>query len=115
VQALEHGGRRRNRRRVRRVSPRVGVAFGVIVTSQGFTKAAECRAENQGAPAISVDVVAFDRLAEWRPKKPTIAWTVGTNTATFTATRDGKTVTATVDLDTARQLYREMYGREIDA
>jgi len=92
----------------------VHVGNGLLVTSKGFTPAAQRRAENQGTPVVTVDVVKFDRLAVWRPWQPTIAWTIGTDTATFTKTRDGETITETVPLGVARDLYREMYGRELD-
>lgn len=60
----------------------VGAPFGLLITTIGFSKAAKRRAES--FRGLSLDVVALDDLAVWLPRRPTIAWTEGTNTATLT-------------------------------
>jgi hypothetical protein len=60
----------------------VNAPFGLLVTTRGYSPAAKRRASY--CRGLSLDVVALDDLAVWLPRRPTVAWTAGTNTATVT-------------------------------
>lgn len=86
----------------------VGAPLGLLVTTSDFTPAAKARAQGQGAPDIDLDVVPFDELAEWRPRKPTVGLTTGSKMATFSyLDNDGHLRTEPVDYSLARRLIEE--------
>jgi len=81
----------------------VGVSVGLLVSSDGFSPAAQRRAE--AVRGLELDVVQLDDLAKWRPRKPAIATTSGTSQATLTYldTR-GEVHTESVNPHLAQQL-----------
>jgi hypothetical protein len=81
----------------------VGAPFGLLITTVGFTEAAKRRAGS--FRGLSLDVVALVDLAVWLPRRPTIAWTEGTNTATLTWwDRHGVVRTDLVPFELAKRL-----------
>jgi hypothetical protein len=60
----------------------VGTPLGLLVTTKGYSDAAE--RQTVGVRGCLLDVVPFDELAAWIPLHPTVAWTTGTDVATFT-------------------------------
>jgi len=80
----------------------VNVEMGLLVTTEGFSAAASERAKH--VRGMTIDVVALDELAKWRPRKPAIAYTAGTNTATLSYWDDGHLITEVVSPQLAQEL-----------
>jgi hypothetical protein len=80
----------------------VNVEMGLLVTTEGFTDAAKERARH--VRGMIIDVVELDELAKWRPRRPAVAHTSGTDTATLSYFDDDKLLTEVVSLDLARRL-----------
>ena len=87
----------------------VNVDLGLLVTTAGFSQAARSRAEH--VRGMRLDVVELDDLALWLPRRPTVAHTSGTNTATLTYTDLDGTYTEVVSVEFAQRLLGEMYER----
>jgi restriction endonuclease Mrr len=85
----------------------VNVELGLLVTTAGFSEAARRRAEH--VRGLRLDVVELDELAKWLPRRPTVAHTSGTNTATLTYTDGDGTYTEVVSVAFAQRLLGEMY------
>lgn len=83
----------------------VGAPLGLLVTTLGYSDAAKRRAE--GFRTVQLDVVPFDELAAWRPRRPTVAITAGTNTATLSYWEAGQLHTELVDPDLARRVLED--------
>ncbi len=89
----------------------VNADLGLLVTSAGYSSAAKKRAA--AVRGIILDVVPLDELAFWLPRRPAVAWTAGTSTATLTYfDTQGGIHTELVTPELA-QLVREEYGRDL--
>jgi hypothetical protein len=84
----------------------VNVELGLLITTSGYSAAARRRAHH--VRGLRLDVVKLDDLAKWRPRRPTIAHTSGTDTATLTYTDNGETLTEVVPREFANRLLEEM-------
>jgi hypothetical protein len=89
----------------------VDAALGILVTTKGHSRGATSRAFH--CRGLSLEVVKFDDLAAWLPKKPTVAWTTNSDSATVTWWNDDRTIMRTdrITLELAQRLVAGIHGR----
>jgi hypothetical protein len=89
----------------------VGAPFGLIVTTEGYSQAAKRRAFH--CRGLTLEVVPLDDLSRWAPRRPTVAWTTGTDTATVIWRDDhGAMRTDLVTREVAERLVEGMSAEE---
>ena len=89
----------------------VNADFGLLVTRNGFSKAARTR--SAAVRGIVLDIVPLDdELAVWLPRRPVVAITTGAETGTLTYfDSEGRMYTETVSLELAKRVWQE-YERD---
>jgi hypothetical protein len=87
----------------------VGAPLGLMVTTEGYSRAAKRRADR--FRGMSLDVVELDELARWLPRRPSVAMTSGVPTATLSFWEGDRPVTKVVERGLAERIAEE-YQRE---
>jgi len=83
----------------------VDVSLGLLVTTHGFTKAAQDRASAERG--VLMDIVPFDELTAWALRKPSVSLTAGGSVGSATYF-DGKVfVTRLLSRDLAERLFEK--------
>jgi hypothetical protein len=82
----------------------VDASMGVLITNAGASKAAFRR----GGRSVQVEVVPFDDLARWVERLPTVAHTMGTDTATLSYYDGSHWHTELVDAEFAEAVLRRL-------